>query len=329
MRAPAQPRGRGARPSDSAASGQATAAPRSTTAVAGRPASARPPAKEARATQKEQGRAARRADREQRRAERQQRREVAAAEKDAQRGRGAQLSERIAERRAAVRRLRWRAIGATIAAIGVLAGLGWVAFASPVLTVHADDVDVSGTSDYVREERVQEIAAMAHDVPLARVDTAALAEEIRALAAVRDVQVRRAWPNGLAVVLEPRVPVATVSDGDRYALLDAEAVVMARRDDPVEGVPEVTVPLQDPATAESLTAVLTVLAALPEDLRADVASAGAETPYQVRLELAGGAEVVWGSAEENALKVEVLQTLRQVEASGYDVSAPRSPITTE
>ena len=87
------------------------------------------------------------------------------------------------------------------------------------------------------------------------------------------------------------------------------------------------VPLGEEDTAAALTAVLEVLDALPEDLLADVAQASAPSPNRVSFELPDGIEVFWGSSAENALKVEVLQTLRQVEATGYDVSAPRAPIT--
>ena len=46
------------------------------------------------------------------------------------------------------------------------------------------------------------------------------------------------------------------------------------------------------------------------------------------IELHGdGATVKWGDATESDLKAAVLQTLRQVGASTYDVSAPRSPVT--
>ncbi|QOR72152.1 FtsQ-type POTRA domain-containing protein [Ruania alkalisoli] len=238
-----------------------------------------------------------------------------------------QLAERLRERRAVVRRLRWRMVLAVVGSVLTVGVLGWVVLASPVLTVHPEDVQVSGTSSFVSEEEVLELAQVAHGEPLARVDTGALAEQITALTAVRDVQVRRAWPNGLTIAIEPRVPVAVVADGDRYAVLDADAVVVARRDEPVEGLAAVTVPLGEEAAADSLDAVLTVLAALPGELRTDVISAGAQTPYQVVLTLAGGAEVMWGSAAENDLKVEVLRTLLQVEAGRYDVSAPRSPIT--
>ncbi|UFU04234.1 FtsQ-type POTRA domain-containing protein [Ruania suaedae] len=240
-----------------------------------------------------------------------------------------QLADRLRERRAAVRRLRWRMVTAIALSVLVVAALAWVVLASPLLVVRAADVEVTGTTTLVPEAEVLELAAGTHGEPVARVDTGALAEEIRALAAVRDVQVRRAWPNGLSIAIDGRVPVATVADGDEYAVLDAEAVTVARRAEPIEGLAQVTVPLGEGGAAAALEAVLTVLAALPDDLGEQVISAGAQTPYQVRLTLADGAEVVWGSAGENELKSEVLRTLLPTGAGVYDLSAPRAPVTSD
>ena len=65
--------------------------------------------------------------------------------------------------------------------------------------------------------------------------------------------------------------------------------------------------------------------------RASSSRATAATADDVRLELAGGASVVWGSAEDSALKATVLATLMRAAppdtVSQYDVSAPSSPVT--
>ena len=75
-----------------------------------------------------------------------------------------------------------------------------------------------------------------------------------------------------------------------------------------------------------------MLRSLPADLLARVATVTAETPDDVRLELAEGATVVWGSAEESALKSTVLGRLMQAAppdtVGRYDVSAPLSPVMT-
>jgi cell division protein FtsQ len=77
--------------------------------------------------------------------------------------------------------------------------------------------------------------------------------------------------------------------------------------------------------------VLTILQALPPELSAEVATVRAETQDTVRMALRDGRTVVWGSANDAALKIRVLQTLRAAPAAAgareYDVSAPTLPIT--
>ena len=79
------------------------------------------------------------------------------------------------------------------------------------------------------------------------------------------------------------------------------------------------------------TAVLAVLERLPVELADQVVAASAESEDTVRLTLADGALVEWGSADQSALKARVLLALRASPASAgasvFDVSAPTLPIT--
>ena len=144
---------------------------------------------------------------------------------------------------------------------------------------------------------------------------------------VLDVTVQREFPHGLHITIEPRVPVASVKEDGEFVLLDRDGVELSRTAERPDGVPLVSVPVGSADTAAALQAVLDVMAALPSDILAQVADASARTAFEVEFELDSGARVVWGSAEENALKSEVLAALLPVPAQVYDVSAPLSPIT--
>lgn len=237
------------------------------------------------------------------------------------------LADRLAERQRARRRLRFRAVAIVAAAVLLLAGAGYVALASPVLALDVEEVSLTGTNEVVTAEDVLAVVQPYDGEPLLRLDTPGLRQELLGVTGVLDVAVSRDLPHGLVIEVTPRVPVASVQQDDVFVLLDAEGVELARSSEAPEGVPVVSVPVGTEDTADALAAVLEVMASLPASILEQVERASAETAYEVQFRLASGALVVWGSAEDNELKARVLQTLLQVPAQLYDVSAPLSPIT--
>lgn len=239
-----------------------------------------------------------------------------------------QFGQRLAEQRAAVRRLRWRWLLVCGVSVLLVAALAWVVLASPLLALHEDEIQIEGTNEWVSDDQVRAAVVPEKGTPLARLDIDHLLAAVHEITTVRDVQISRDWPQGLHVQITPRLPVALVADDEQYAVLDGAGVVLQRVADPSDELPVVEVPLGDEETEASLTAVLQVLDALPQDLLEQVSSARAPSSHDVQFELNSGAEVFWGASTEDPLKASVLQTLLQVEADSYDVSAPRAPITT-
>ena len=136
-------------------------------------------------------------------------------------------------------------------------------------------------------------------------------------------------PGTLVVRLVERTPVGVLDTGSGLELVDAAGVVIARPDERPAGQPLIEV--EGGVADEGFRAVAAVVRSLPSDVRAQLARATAATVDDVRLELEGGASVVWGSAEDSALKGDVLGALMRAAppetVSLYDVSAPTSPVT--
>ncbi|MGW6132288.1 cell division protein FtsQ/DivIB [Cellulomonas sp. NPDC055163] len=249
-------------------------------------------------------------------------------------------AERFAERARARRRLAVRQV--VIGAGGLLAvgSLAWLLLLSPVFALDPARVAISGAGTVVAVDQVAAVVGARAGTPLPRLDTVALRDDVLEVPGVREARVMRDWPRGLVVELVSREPVAAVPeppstsaaapDGpvEGFALLDMEGIQVGRVDVPPEGLPVVRVPVGD---ARTLRAVLTVLEALPPDLLGQVGEVSAETQDTVSMVLRDGAEVVWGSAHETALKIAVLQALRAAPTSAgaavFDVSAPTLPIT--
>ncbi|WP_454049073.1 cell division protein FtsQ/DivIB [Cellulomonas sp. Marseille-Q8402] len=249
---------------------------------------------------------------------------------------------RFAERARARRRLAWRQILLVAGSVVALAALAWLLLLSPVLALDPEQVAVTGAGTVVAVDQVEAVVDAEAGVPLTRLDTAALRQRLLDVPGVRDVAVTRDWPHGLAVRLVSREPVAAVpesadvveaaegddpADGAGFALVDEEGVKVGRADAPPEGLPVVDVPVGE---ARILAAALGVLESLPADLLAAIGEVSAGTQDTVQFTLRDGATVEWGSAQEPALKVAVLQALRAApETAGsarFDVSAPTMPV---
>jgi cell division protein FtsQ len=247
---------------------------------------------------------------------------------------------RFAERARAHRRLTQRRILIVLGALVAAGGLAWLLFFSPVLALHAAQVQVTGADSVVAVDQVQAVVDARDQVPLPRLDTAALRSELLEVPGVRDATVTREWPHGLSVALVAREPVAAVPEGSDvaqsaegtptgagFALVDEEGVQVGRADEAPEGLPVVEVPVGEERV---LSAVLGVLEQLPADLLAQVGQVSATTQDSVNFTLRDGAAVEWGSSQDSALKAAVLSALRAApETAGstrYDVSAPTMPV---
>jgi cell division protein FtsQ len=205
----------------------------------------------------------------------------------------------------------------------VLAGAAvWAVYFSSLLAVSS--VQVRGVHE-IQRTTVLSAAQVPVGDQLARLDTDAIARRVRAITAVADAKVSRAWPHRVVITVTERVPVAAVTDGSRYELVDADGV--AFRTVPKQPTDLPVALVTGPRREVTVRSVVTVSAALPADLRARVSSIAAGSPDSITLRLDGGVKVVWGSAGQSDRKVAVLAALMHRKARVYDVSAPDLPVT--
>jgi cell division protein FtsQ len=212
------------------------------------------------------------------------------------------------------------------AALLVVAGLGWLLLAGPVLAVRAVQVDGLST---LPAEQVREAAGIAEGTPLLRVDVDAAETRVARLPQVASVEVTRGWPDSVVVTVVERKPVAVVGQRGQRSLVDAEGVLF----DTVTGAaPDGVVPLdvaspgpEDPATLAGVAA----LGVLPADVREQVAAAAATGPEDIALTLTDGTVVLWGDASKSRAKSAALVALLDQIAAGrlepaetIDVSTP-------
>lgn len=227
-------------------------------------------------------------------------------------------------RRQRARRWRtWRAVLLVVALVAASAAGLWLVFFSSVLAVQS--VTVEGTGLLTPRE-VRQAAAVPTGGPLLTADLEGPRRRVAALAPVREVHVSRQWPDAVLVRVEEREAVAVVDLGSRLRGLDEEGVVFRDFDKAPDELPRVRL-VGDPGR-DALREAAAVVGNLPDDLTPRVAHVSVETVDQILLVLRGGAEVVWGSAEQSEQKAEVLLALLEAApAVRYDVSVPGQPVT--
>jgi cell division protein FtsQ len=208
-------------------------------------------------------------------------------------------------------------LGAGLLIVGAVYVGGW----TPLMGVNT--VTVEGETTLTAQQLIT-TAAIPNGTPLMRVDVRAATARIADLPQVSSVDVRRVWPRTVVITVSEREAVAMQKTGSGWELLDENGNPFAMAPSKPKDLPTIQ-RSPDPATN---TAMFDVLASLPPQIRAEVASVAAESPNAVRLTLRGdGAIVNWGSADASDFKAQVLDVLLQTESGWYDVSNPNTPTT--
>jgi len=230
--------------------------------------------------------------------------------------------QRFARRQWRRRWLAWRYVVAGLLVVALVVGGAWLVYFSNVLTVQR--VDVQGQRLLSREQ-VLTTAKVPDGEQLARLDVGAIAARLRSLAEVRTVDVSREWPDAVQIVIQERVAVAVIEIGGRLRGLDAEGVVFTEYKKAPPGLPRIS--STSATSPDALREAATVVSALPKELAAMVDHVEVLTVDQITLVLKDQRIVVWGSADDSALKAEVLLKLLRQPGRIYDVSVPGQPTT--
>jgi cell division protein FtsQ len=230
--------------------------------------------------------------------------------------------QRFTRRQWRRRWLAWRYVVVGLLVVALVVGGAWLVYFSNVLTVQR--VDVQGQRLLSREQ-VLTTAKVPDGEQLARLDVGAIAARLRSLAEVRTVDVSREWPDAVQIVIKERVAVAVIEIGGRLRGLDAEGVVFTEYRKPPPGLPRIS--STSSTSPDALREAATVVSALPKELAAMVDHVEVLTVDQITLVLKDQRVVLWGSADDSALKADVLLKLLRQPGRVYDVSVPGQPST--
>ena len=211
---------------------------------------------------------------------------------------------------------RWLIVGLSVA---VSLGVGYLVGVSPALAAQA--VTVSGAKVLTKDD-VTAAAGILPGPPLVWVDPGLVADRVAGLPQVANVTVARAWPDTVRIAVTERTPRLAIPAGGGYLLADATGVVFQAVVSAPSGLVVVDA---DPNSQQVLVDVGTVFSALSRETAAKVSRLEAPTRDGITLRLKDGSRVVWGSAEQSALKSEVLDELLPLGGTVFNVTAPAFP----
>ena len=214
-----------------------------------------------------------------------------------------------------------------IGAVVFLALFIGVGVFSPLMSVKS--ITFSGTH-LVNASVIEKELASQLGRPLPLVDTGVIRAALAKQPLIKSYSIQSIPPDTLIVNVVERSPIAYLQTAQGFSLVDPAGVAIEVTPTRAKNYPLLSVAGGSP-TAQGFPAAIAVLRALPASVRDQVTEIQAESRDNVVLILNGsGARVVWGSAEQSALKSTVLASLMKhypASASAvYDVSSPESVV---
>ena len=198
---------------------------------------------------------------------------------------------------------------------------------SPLLAVRT--ITVEGAS---RVDAAAVSAALDDQLgrPLTLVDFGEVKRTLETFPLIQSYVTEARPPDTLVVRIVERRPVVTVAVDGGFTLVDAAGVVVETTPERAAGYPIIDT-AATPVDSPGFAAASSVLLALTPEFLAQVDSVSAPTPDSVTLALTSGQRVVWGSAEDSALKARIVASMISnpgiPNVTEYDVSSPEAPIT--
>lgn len=215
----------------------------------------------------------------------------------------------------------------SLAAVGSLVAFVLLGAFSPLMAVRT--IQVQGASRISADAIV---ASLSDQVgrPLTLVNDSEIEKKLAGFPLIRSYSTESSPPNTLIVRIVERTPVALLPVAAGFELVDSAGVVIQRSVKRPADYPVIKTSSGDGSGTGFATAI-SVLLALPDDLKAtvDTVTAGTQDDVTFTLEK-GGPKVVWGSSDDAAFKALVLSRLIEKtnpsKVHEYDVSSPNAAV---
>jgi cell division protein FtsQ len=200
----------------------------------------------------------------------------------------------------------------------VLSGVGiYLAYFSSWLVIR--NVTVTGVQRLTQDE-VRAVAQIQLASPMVDLDSEEIMLRIMQIDTVKNVEVRKGWPDSVIVVVEERVPIALTDLADGRYLVDetGKAFRRAGADDVYRFV------FAPNEAARGLAA--RVAREMPDWLIADINRIESFDAKRATVILNSGRKIVWGDEFKSQDKTAVLLVLLRTDEGDIDISTVEVPV---
>lgn len=204
--------------------------------------------------------------------------------------------------------------------------LGW----SKALAIKSIEVTAAGNEALVSPVLVPKELRIG--LPIARVSTQRIRQDLSVFTWIASISVNRRWlAHDVRVVITERHPVAQYLDGKGVVEYFDGSGYNFISPNPPKGLPVIGFASEN---AESRSAIASFLAQTPNDLTAKMSSLSVDQKNQISLTTQlpnyKSLAVIWGSASDISLKVQVLRRLLTLPENkkvlSVDLSNPLTPV---
>ena len=197
--------------------------------------------------------------------------------------------ERLKERKSAYLQFTVKRILAILAVIASVSAIVWFLFFSPVFLLKSNDISISGSNEWVSEQKIASIASTQVGKSLFLVSSQEVINQLNDIPGVTEAKVSKNFPNGLHVSVHAQRPAAMLKtrDSNKLTAVDAKGRVLnAVAQVPTQGIPVIEVSnVQRSLNNRAVLEAVKIVSSLSESLRARVTKVSAKTQDSVETEL--------------------------------------------
>lgn len=246
------------------------------------------------------------------------------------------FAARLKEKKNAYLRITIKKLLYVLIAVVAVLSIIWVLLFSPVFRLKAENIEISGSNEWVSKKKIADIASSQVDKSLFLVSSQEVINQLNDIPGVTEANVTKNFPQGLRITVRAQKPAAMLkaNGSNNLTAVDSQGRVLntvagaSIQGIPVIEVQEVGRNITDKAVLEAVK----IVSSLSSQLRSRVTKVTAKTQDSIETTL--GAEnhiIVWGDSSELELKKAIVDKIindptKIGDKQRLDVSAPARPI---